>query len=111
MYIRKNDTVQVVIGEEGGMKTKAEGRGTRGKVLRVLPGENKVIVEGVAIVRKAVRPNPRKGHRGGFVEKERPISVSNVMLVCRECDRPVRVGFKVKDGKKVRLCKKCGQEV
>jgi len=111
MHIKKNDTVQVISGESGGKITSAEGRGIRARVLRVLPRKNKVVVEGVARVKKATRPNPRKGHRGGFMEKEMPISVSKVMLVCRKCDRPVRVGYRIEGGKKIRYCRKCKQEV
>ncbi len=111
MFIRKNDTVQVIGGDFGGKVAKAEGRGVRGRVMRVLPEKNQVIVEGVAVARKAVRPNPRKGHRGGFLDKEMPVSASKVMLVCRKCDRPVRVGFRRDGDKCVRFCKKCGQEV
>ncbi|HHN47099.1 MAG TPA: 50S ribosomal protein L24 [Planctomycetes bacterium] len=111
MHIRKNDTVQVISGDFGGARVSEKSRGARGRVLRVLPEKKKVVVEGVAVARKAVRPNPRKGHRGGFIEKELPIAASKVMLVCRNCDRPVRVGFRREDNKKVRYCKKCGQEV
>jgi large subunit ribosomal protein L24 len=111
MYIKKNDTVQVISGESGGKVTVADGRGVRGRVLRVLPEKNKLVVQGVAMVKKATRPNPRKGHRGGFMEKEMPISASKVMLVCRKCDRPVRVGFRIEGDKKIRYCRKCKQEV
>lgn len=110
--IRRNDLVQVVVGEDSGTLTGGdEKRGVRARVLRVLPGLNKVVVEGVNVARRATRPNPQKGVRGGFNEKEMAVDASNVMLVCRNCDRPVRVGIKRAGGKKVRYCKKCGGEM
>lgn len=112
MKIRRNDLVQVILGEDSGTVTGGDDtRGIRARVLRVLPGENKVVVEGVNAVRRATRPNPQKGVRGGFTEKDMPVDASNVMLVCRNCDRPVRVGVKREDGNRIRYCKKCGQEV
>ena len=112
MKIRRNDLVQVILGEDSGAVTGGDDtRGVRGRFLRVLPKQNKVVIEGVNTVRRATRPDPRKGVRGGFTEKEMPVNVSNVMLVCRNCDRPVRVGVKREDGEKTRYCKKCGQEV
>ncbi|MBN1808611.1 MAG: 50S ribosomal protein L24 [Planctomycetes bacterium] len=111
MKIRKNDTVQIIAGDDSGKLLASSDRGVRGRVLRVLPSRRKVVVEGVAVTRKAMRPDPRKGHRGGFIEKEMPIPVSNVMLVCRNCDKPTRVGFRIDGDTKVRICKKCGQEV
>ena len=112
MNIRRNDLVQVVLGEDSGMRAGAEEkRGVRARVLRVLPGAHKVVVEGVNVVRRATRPNPQKGQRGGFNEKEMAVDVSNVMLVCRNCDRPVRVSVKRDGKKKMRCCKKCGEEI
>ncbi len=118
-HIRTGDEVQVVRGRQTGRRTPAgEGEsdanplGERGRVRKVLRAEGRVIVDRVRLQKKAVRPDPRKGHRGGFIEREAPIPISSVMLVCRECDRPVRVGMKVKeDGKKVRICRRCGEEV
>ena len=116
--IRAGDEVQVIRGAESGRRTQpgedepdANPLGERGRVRKVLRSEGRVIVDRVHIQKKAVRPDPRKGHRGGFIEREAAIPVSAVMLVCRHCDRPVRVGVKVKeDGKKVRVCRKCGEE-
>ena len=104
MKIKTGDTVQVLSGKD---------KGKRGVVVRALPREGKVVVEGVAVVKKAQRPTAAN-QQGGFVEKEAKIQVSNVMLVCPTCNKPTRVGHKQGelDGKKtaVRVCKKCGAE-
>lgn len=97
--IKKGDLVEVISGKD---------KGKRGKVLRVIPKEMKVIVEGVNIVKRHQRPNPRM-REGGIVEREAPIYASKVMLVCPNCSQRTRVGFKVVEGKKVRYCKKCGE--
>ncbi len=118
-HIRTGDEVQVVRGTQTGRRTRAdEGEpdanplGERGRVRKVLRKEGRVIVDRIRMQKKAVRPDPRKGHRGGFIEREAAVPISSVMLVCRSCDRPVRVGVKVnEDGKKVRICRKCGGEV
>ncbi len=117
--IRAGDEVQVVRGTQTGRRTApGEGEsdanpvGERGRVRKVLRNERRVIVDRIHVQKKAVRPNPRKGHRGGFIESEAAIPISAVMLVCRSCDRPVRVGVKVNDdGKKVRVCRKCDGEI
>ena len=102
MKIKKGDTVEVISGKD---------RGARGKVLRAMPAKRKVVVEGVAVVKKAQRPT-QPGQAGGFVEREAAIDVSNVMLVCPSCGARTRVGKKVNDeGKKVRFCKKCQAEI
>ncbi len=101
MNVRKGDTVQVLSGKD---------RGARGEVLRAYPREGKVKVEGVAIVKKAQRPT-QENQNGGFKEQEAKIDVSNVMLVCPSCDKATRVGHAKNDeGKKVRVCKKCGAQ-
>src|ERR1035437_11036695 len=81
--IRRNDTVKVITGRD---------KGKQGRVLRVFPEKNKVLVEHVMVVKKHVRPNPQKQIKGGIAEQESPIAISNVMLVCSSCARPVRVG-------------------
>ncbi|MGC8753883.1 MAG: 50S ribosomal protein L24 [Thermosulfidibacteraceae bacterium] len=99
--IKRDDFVLVIAGKD---------RGRRGKVIRVIPKESRVVVEGVNIVKKHQRPAPTKP--GGIVEMPAPIHVSNVMLVCPRCNRPTRVGFGfLEDGKKVRVCKKCGENI
>ena len=99
VHVRKNDTVVVLAGKS---------RGRTGRVLRVYPGEGRVIVEGVNFVRKHTRPNPQRNIKGGILEREAPVDASNVMVVCRECGKPSRVGHRVlDDGKKVRTCRRC----
>lgn len=99
MNVKTGDKVVVLSGKD---------KGKEGLVIRALPAEGKVIVEGVAVVKKAVRPSAQN-QQGGFVEKEAAIDVSNVMLVCPKCGKPTRVGHDVDDkGNKVRVCKKCG---
>ena len=97
--IKKGDLVEVISGKD---------KGKRGKVLRVMPKEGKVIVEGVNMIKRHQRPNPRM-KEGGIIEKEGPVYASKVMLVCPNCGQRTKVGFKVVDGKKVRYCKKCGE--
>jgi large subunit ribosomal protein L24 len=96
--IRRNDTVKVMTGRDAGKE---------GRVLRVLPDEAKVLVEHVMTVKKHVRPNPQRNIKGGIAEQERPISISNVALVCPTCG-PVRVGHEIRGDRKARICKKCG---
>ena len=103
MDIRKNDIVQVMAGRSRG----PAGQPTRGRVLEVEPRKNRLYVEHVNMVKRHVRPNPAKQIRGGILEKEGPINVSNVMLVCSDCG-PTRVQHReMADHKKVRICAKC----
>lgn len=96
--IRKNDQVQVIAGRD---------KGKVGRVLEVLPQKHRLFVEHVNMVKRHVRPNPAKQVRGGILEKEGPIDVSNVALVCSECG-PTRVQHReMAGGKKVRVCSKC----
>src|SRR5271155_3627506 len=101
LNIQRNDKVEVISGAY---------RGKQGRVLSVIPEKGRVLVEHVRIVKKNVRPNPQKNIKGGIAEQEAPIHISNVMLVCPNCG-PSRVGHKFEGGKKVRVCKKCGNEV
>ncbi|MDO9516166.1 MAG: 50S ribosomal protein L24 [Syntrophales bacterium] len=97
MHIKKNDTVKVIAGRE---------KGKTGKVLGVTKEKGRILIEKVNLVKKHQRPDATG--KGGIVEKEAPLQVSNVMLVCSKCNTGVRVGHKVlEDGKKVRVCKKC----
>jgi len=97
--IRKNDNVLVITGKN---------RGARGRVLRIDPAKNRLIVEGVNIIKRHTKPNPQKNIKGGVVEREASIHASNVQLVCPECGKQTRVGRKVLgDGRKVRICRKC----
>lgn len=100
VHVKKGDLVQVITGKYAGK---------RGKVLRVIPSESRVVVEGVNIVKRHTKPNP-KLPQGGIIEKEAPIHSSNVMIVCSSCNNPTRIGKKfLENGEKVRVCKKCGQ--
>jgi len=100
-HIKKNDTVYVLSGKDSG-KT--------GKVLRVFLEDNKAIVEGINFIQKHTRPNPQKNVKGGILPKESPINVSNLMIVCGNCNKRARIGVNVaQDGKKTRVCKKCGE--
>ena len=101
MNIKKNDTVIVLSGKDKGVK---------GKVLVAMPAENKVIVEKVNVATCHTKPR-RQGETGGIVKKETPIRACKVALFCNKCDKGVRVGYKVEDGKKTRICRKCGAEI
>jgi large subunit ribosomal protein L24 len=100
--IRKDDTVLVTTGKE---------KGKRGRVLAVMPAKNRVLVERVNLIKKHQRPS-KQYQQGGIIEKEAPVNLSNVMLVCPKCDKPMRFGNKVLEtGKKVRVCKKCKEVI
>ena len=101
MNIKAGDTVKVLAGKD---------KGAQGEVLFAYPQEGRVIVQGVNLVKKALRPT-QANPNGGIDTREAAIDVSNVMLVCPECGLPTRVGFKFDDGKKVRACKKCGKAI
>ncbi|MBI1832689.1 MAG: 50S ribosomal protein L24 [Planctomycetes bacterium] len=104
MNIRKDDIVEVIIGDDAGTPQTR----TRARVLRVLAEERKVVVEGVNRVYRHLKPN-RRNAQGGRLSKEMPISISNVQLYCANCQRGVRVGRRyLPDGRKERFCKKCG---
>jgi large subunit ribosomal protein L24 len=97
--IRKNDNVVVVAGRD---------RGKRGRVLQVLPDKNRLVVEGVNVIKRHTRPNPQRQIKGGIVEREASLHASNVQLVCPECGAPTRIGRQILgDGRKVRICRKC----
>ena len=97
MKIKKGDNVEVVTGKDAGK---------RGRVLRVDRDRDRVVVEGVNMIKRHTRPNPQKRIQGGIVEREAPIHVSNVMVVSPDSGRPTRVGYKVlDDGRKVRVSK------
>ena len=99
--IKKGDMVQISTGKE---------RGKTGKVLQVLKGTNSVLVEKLNLVKRSTKPS-QKNPQGGVVEKEAPLNLSKVLLLCSKCNKGVRVGVKVSKDKKVRVCKKCSQEI
>jgi large subunit ribosomal protein L24 len=101
MKIKKNDLVKMLAGKDSG-KT--------GKILRAFPAEEKVVVEGLNVVKKHARPK-REGEKGQRVETPRKITVSNVALVCPKCAKTIRVGYKKEGDKKYRICKKCQAEI
>jgi len=96
--IRRNDQVQVIAGRD---------KGKKGRVLRVFPDANKLLVEHVMMVKKHVKPNPPRV-KGGIAEQESRIALSNVMIVCTSCNRPVRIGHEKKGDQHVRVCRRCG---
>jgi len=99
-HVKKNDQVTVVAGKE---------KGKTGKILSVLFKKNRVIVEKVNFIKRHARPDA-KNRQGGIVEREGTIHISNVMIVCSKCNKATRIGKKsLEDGKKVRICKKCGE--
>jgi large subunit ribosomal protein L24 len=105
LHVKKGDLVEVLIGGKKGQKLAGE----RGKVLRAFPEKGRVIVEKVNIIKRHTRPS-QTNRQGGIVEKEAPIDASNVMLVCKKCDKPVRAGHRtLENGKKARFCRKCGE--
>jgi len=99
--IRKDDKVMVIAGKDAGKL---------GKVLKVLRKKDRVLVEKVNMVKRHMRANPYRQQAGGIVEKEMPIHVSNLMVVCSACTKPTRVGYRyTEDGTKLRFCKKCNE--
>jgi large subunit ribosomal protein L24 len=100
VHVKKGDTVIVLSGKD---------KGKKGKILRVLPSEGKVLVEGVNMVTKHVKPRSAT-QQGGRVEQESPINSSKVMLVCNRCHKPTRIGkVLMENGQKARKCKKCDE--
>jgi large subunit ribosomal protein L24 len=99
-HIKKNDKVMVIAGKE---------KGKTGKVLRIFPKRDRAVVEKVNFIKRHMRPGAHS-RQGGIVEKENPINISNLMVVCGKCTDPTRVGWRVlEDGSRVRYCKKCDE--
>lgn len=109
VHVKKGDTVCLMTGKHN-QKFDKNGERRTGKVLEVSPKEGKVIVEGINIVTKHVKPK-RMGETGGRIEVEAPVYACKVQIYCSKCKKPVRVGSQLKDGKKVRVCKKCGVDI
>lgn len=101
MKIKKGDNVLIIKGKD---------RGKSGKVIKVLPKENKVVVEGLNLFKKHQRPK-KEGTKGEIVMVPRPISASNVMIVCKNCNRPTRIGYTIAGEVKERICKRCGSKI
>jgi large subunit ribosomal protein L24 len=101
MYIKKNDKVIIIAGKD---------KGKEGKVLHIFREENRIIVEGVNVLKKHIKAK-QQGKKGQVVEKAMPIDASNVALVNPKTKKPTRIGFEIKDGKKIRISKKSGEEI
>ena len=103
IQIRKNDQVKIIAGKD---------LNKTGRVLRVLRDKGRVVVEGVSFLKRHTRPNPQKQIKGGIVEREAPIHISNVMIVCGACGKATRIGHNLlADGKKVRICRSCSSSL
>jgi large subunit ribosomal protein L24 len=101
--IKKNDQVYVLSGKD---------RGKTGRVLIVKPAVGKIVVEGIQLIKRHTRANPQRNVKGGIIEKESAINLSNVALVCKNCGKHTRVKHQVlTDGRTVRMCKKCGSTI
>lgn len=102
LRIKKGDTAVVMTGKN---------RGKSGRVLTVAPADQRVVIEGINLVKRHTKPG-KKYAQGGIIERESPIHISNVMLVCPKCSKPTRIGNTlIDDGKKLRACKKCKEVI
>jgi len=99
--IKKNDTVVVLAGKE---------RGKKGRVFRVMPADEGVLVEKLNVIKRHTRPNALN-RQGGIIEREAPLHISNVMVICKKCNKPTRVAHSFEGETKVRVCKKCGSSM
>jgi large subunit ribosomal protein L24 len=101
--VRKNDRVVVIAGKD---------KGKKGRVIEVQPRKGKLLVEGVNVVKRHNKANTRRGMQGGILEREAPINVSNVMVICPHCQAATRSGHQLLgDGTRTRACKKCGAAI
>jgi len=101
MKIKKNDTILIISGKD---------KGKKGKVIESSPKEGRIVVEGLNMRKKNVRPK-KSGEKGQIISLPFPFNVSNAMLICPKCNEATRVGSKIEGGKKFRMCKKCKQEI
>ncbi len=102
LKIHKGDEVEVIGGKD---------RGKRGKVQEVHPSEGTVVVAGVNIAKRHRKPNPSKNDKGGIIEQPMPLSFGKVMVVCPHCGKPTRVGHRIDEDTKERVCKRCGETI
>lgn len=102
LHVKTGDRVMVVAGKD---------KGKIGNVKKVNPSEAQVVVEGANLVTKAQKPNPMAGVQGGLIKLEAPLNASKVMIVCPSCEKPTRIKHDVVEGKKIRVCKKCGEQL
>jgi large subunit ribosomal protein L24 len=102
MRVKKGDTVEVLSGKN---------RGKRGQVMRAFPDDQKVIVDGANMVKRNTKPRGMN-QQGGIIDKDMPLPVSSVAIVCSACGRPSRIGYRVDEtGRKLRVCKRCGSDL
>lgn len=101
MKIKNNDIVLIISGKD---------RGKKAKVIKVLPEENRIVAEGINIKKRHTKPK-KQGEKGQIVEIVAPFNVSNVKLICPKCKKATRVGYRVAEKNKYRICKKCQQEI
>ena len=101
MKIKKDDTILIISGKD---------KGRKGKVIESFPKKGKIVVEGINLRKKHVRPK-KSGEKGQIITMPAPFDVSNVKLICSKCGKAVRLRYETKEKKKYRVCKKCGQEV
>ncbi|MBQ7127205.1 50S ribosomal protein L24 [bacterium] len=102
LHVKTGDRVVITAGKD---------KGKMGNVKKSIPSEGKVVVEGINMITKATKANPAYGIQGGLIKKEAPLDSSNVMLVCPNCEKPTKVKHDVVNEKKVRVCKKCGEQL
>ncbi len=102
VHVKTGDRVILTAGKD---------KGKIGNVKKVNPSKSQVVVEGANMVTKAQKPNPMAGIQGGLVKIEAAVDSSNVMIVCPSCEKPTRIKHNIVDGKKVRVCKKCGEQL
>lgn len=101
MKIRKNDIIKIITGKD---------KGKSGKVLKVFLEKGKVLVDGLNLYKKHVRPK-RQDEKGQIISVPRPINVSNIMLICSSCNKTARIGYRFENENKIRICKKCGAKL
>ena len=99
--LKKNDTVIIKSGRRQDKKK-------TGKILRIVSEKNRVVIEKIHIIKEYVRANPQKNIKGGIVEREGSIPIEKVMYYCKECEQGVRIGYRISESGKQRVCKKCG---
>lgn len=102
LHVKNTDRVMIIAGKD---------KGKDGNVKKVNPAEGTVVVEGLNMVTKAQKPQPMAGIQGGLIKIEAPVDASNVMVICPACEKPTRIKHAEVDGKKVRVCKKCGEQL
>lgn len=102
LHVKTGDRVIITAGKD---------KGKIGNVKKTNPSEAKVVVEGANLVTKAQKPNPMAGVQGGLIKIEAALDSSNVMIVCPSCEKPTRIKHDTVDGKKIRVCKKCGEQL